>query len=262
MAELFGFLKRKTDEATVPEGTRVYVIGDIHGRADLLNDLHEKIRADAADFPDWRKVLVYIGDYVDRGLQSKEVIDLVLNTSFPDFEPVYLKGNHEALMLDFLGECRDCATWLGNGGKATLYSYGVHLDERLSADARLEEARRRLNEALPPAHRAFLESLRLSHEEGDYLFVHAGIRPRLPLDRQDEHSLLWIRDEFLCSSADHGKVVVHGHSVSWNPEVRQNRIGIDTGAFASGVLTCLVLSGSSRTFLQTQGSARRGSTNV
>jgi len=253
MAGLFAFLKSRPCQASVPERTRVYAIGDIHGRADLLSDLHDLIGVDLAKHAERRNVVVYIGDYVDRGMQSKEVIDLILADRLRNVETVCLKGNHEALMLDFLADSRNFATWLENGGKATLYSYGVRIDDRLPPKERMESVREQLTRNLPPTHLEFLRSLQLSYVEGDYLFVHAGIRPRQPLDRQSENEILWIRDEFLSSSTDHGKVVVHGHSVASAPDVRSNRIGIDTGAFASGVLTCLILDGQNREFLQTGG---------
>ncbi len=252
MSGLFGFLKTKRIEARVPDGARVYAIGDIHGRADLLTELHDMIRADASDHAGLRKVLVYIGDYVDRGLQSKEVIDIVIDRPLAGFEVVPLKGNHEDLMLDFLEDTRNADIWLANGGKATLYSYGVQSDGNVASDERLEAARKLLLEKVPKRHLEFLNDLSPWHIEGDYLFVHAGIRPRVSLDDQDHREMLWIRDEFLSSNADHGKMVVHGHSISWEPEIKKNRIGIDTGAFASGVLTCLVLQQTERTFLHTK----------
>ncbi len=252
MSGLFGFLKPKRIEARVPDGTRVYAIGDIHGRADLLTELHDMIRADAARHSDLHKVLVYIGDYVDRGLQSKEVIDIVIDQSPPGFEVVRLKGNHEDLMLDFLEDTRNADIWLANGGKATLYSYGVHADGDMAPDERLEAARKLLLEKTPTRHLEFLNNLSPWHIEGDYLFVHAGVRPRVSLEDQEVQELYWIRDEFLSSNADHGKTVVHGHSISWEPEIKKNRIGIDTGAYASGVLTCLVLQEAERTFLHTK----------
>jgi serine/threonine protein phosphatase 1 len=255
MFGLFGFLKPKRIEARVPDGTRVYAIGDIHGRVDLLTELHEMIQADSARHAGLRKVLVYIGDYVDRGLQSKEVIDLISDRPLAGFEIVHLKGNHEDLMLDFLEDTQNADIWLENGGKATLYSYGVGTDGNAASDERLEAARKLLQENVPKRHLEFLNNLSPWHIEGDYLFVHAGIRPRVSLDDQDDREMLWIRDEFLSSNADHGKTVVHGHSITWKPEIKKNRIGIDTGAFASGILTCLVLQESEQTFLHTDTDA-------
>ncbi len=253
------FSRTKTAEPkplprAVPDDTRVYAVGDIHGRADLLTALHDRIRDDAAKSAAGRKVAVYLGDYVDRGNESKQVIDLLLDPPLEGFESVHLKGNHEAFMLDFLSDPLVAQVWIANGGGATLASYGVeygHLTGRPLGTEELDELRLALIEALPARHREFLDDLALYHREGDYLFVHAGIRPGVPIERQDEEDLVWIRDEFLDSPADHGFVVVHGHTIEWNPAVRPNRIGIDTGAFASGTLTALVLEGEERDFLHT-----------
>jgi serine/threonine protein phosphatase 1 len=236
----------------VPDDARVYAIGDIHGRVDLLADLHRRILDDAQRFAKPRMVIVYVGDYVDRGLQSRAVIDTLLDQPLDGFEAIHLKGNHEAMMLQFLADPRAASGWLEIGGNATLLSYGVKPKEEQSLLKRLAEAQEQLQRNVPAAHLSFLEGLRLHHTEGDYLFVHAGLKPRVPLDEQRERDLLWIRDDFLESTIDHGKTVVHGHSISWDPEVKANRINVDTGAFASGVLTCLVLDGSEISFLQTK----------
>lgn len=236
-------------EAAAPPNTRIYAIGDIHGRADLLADLHRVIRDDAAAHPERDKAVVYVGDYVDRGLQSREVVELLLGEPLQGFEAIHLKGNHEAMMLDFLDDPAVGAGWLEIGGAATLYSYGVSLDSGKPMPERLLEAQDRLRGKLPAGHVDFLRGLRLQHVAGDYLFVHAGVRPGVALERQSEDDLLWIRQDFLESSDDHGKVVVHGHSITWKPEILPNRIGIDTGAFASGTLTCAVLDGTERAFL-------------
>ncbi len=242
--------------ARTPEATRVYAVGDIHGRADLVGRMHKMIRDDAATAAGVRKVVVYLGDYVDRGLFSREVIDLLLDRPLAGFEAVHLKGNHEELMLAFLDDIQVGPTWLMNGGNATLRSYGVDTTVFDYDDAKgLEALQAEIGAALPKRHLDFLNSLDLSHVEGDYLFVHAGVRPGVALDRQRAEDLMWIRAEFTESAADHGKVVVHGHTISWEPEPRDNRIGIDTGAFASGVLTCLVLEGEERQFLTTADGA-------
>jgi serine/threonine protein phosphatase 1 len=238
--------------AKVPEDTRVYAIGDIHGRADLLSDLLETIRKDAARAPERRTVLVTLGDYVDRGDWSRHVIDMLLEDPLPGAELVTLKGNHEELLMRFLEEPEDVARlWIGNGGDATLRSYGIEPSRYLGLADGWQRMSRLLAEALPEAHRRFFEALRLHHAEGGYLFVHAGIRPGVALAEQTAETLLWVRDLFLSSEADHGAVVVHGHTVAWTPEERANRIGIDTGAFMTGRLTCLVLAGEERRFLST-----------
>lgn len=238
---------------TVPAGTRVYAIGDSHGCVERLRALRQAILADrdappAAGPPVTRWVMVYLGDYVDRGPDPRGVIDLLLNDPLPGFESVHLKGNHEDLMLGVLDEGHAPMTWLVNGGGTTLESYGVDPDEVMRDDRdRLASA---LAARLPAAHLAFLHGLDLSHVEGDYLFVHAGIRPGIPWDAQRTQDLLWIRDAFLDSDADHGKVVVHGHTPSRTPELMPNRIGIDTGACFGGSLTAVVLEGAERRLLQ------------
>jgi serine/threonine protein phosphatase 1 len=236
--------------ARVPEGRRVYAIGDIHGRADLLRRLHLGIAEDAGEGGPADNLILYVGDLVDRGPDSNGVIDAVMAAAPAGFRKLCLLGNHEAMMLEFLDDIGIGMSWALNGGVATLASYGVG---SLSHDTEREWRRvqRELAAAIPERQLAFLRGLPLRHVEGDYLFAHAGVRPGIALDRQDRDDLLWIREEFLDSAADHGKVVVHGHTVTREVEVRPNRIGIDTGAYATGRLTCLVLAGTTRTLLQT-----------
>ncbi|MHA1570643.1 MAG: metallophosphoesterase, partial [Alphaproteobacteria bacterium] len=195
--------------------------------------------------------LVYIGDYVDRGYESRAVIDHLLAPTLPGFERVTLKGNHEEFILQFLegGDVADM--WLVNGGRETLMSYGVMMPPGIEREEQVEAARQKFREAFPPTHKEFLESLALTHNVGGYLFVHAGIRPGVALDAQEPADLLWIREAFLNSTAAHGAVIVHGHTPVGEPEVQSNRIGIDTGAFATGHLTCVVLEGTSQSFLAT-----------
>ena len=253
LSRLFGARERFRQilSPRVPKAARIYAIGDIHGRADLLADMHGKIARDAARHRAGRKLIVYLGDYIDRGLESRQVIEILLNQPVPGFEAVYLKGNHEDFMLRFLDDRSVGASWLMNGGNATLYSYGVGIVDDADADVRLRQLQADLLSALPAAHLAFLRELALYHIEGDYLFVHAGLRPGVPLDAQRPEDLMWIREEFLSATAPHEKVVVHGHSISWDPDVHSNRICIDTGAYASGNLTSLVLEGGTRNFLHT-----------
>lgn len=242
-------------EAALPPDTRVYAIGDIHGRADLLRRLHAMIAEDAARAAEREKVAVYLGDYIDRGLESRAVIDLLIDAPPAGVKPVRLKGNHEAMLLRFLEDASVGPAWIAYGGAETLFSYGVAPPSPADEADGFEAARRALAERLPERHRAFLAALPLAHRIGDYFFVHAGIRPGVPIEDQDEDDLLWIRDPFLHSNADHGCVVVHGHSIRREVEFRPNRIGVDTGAFATGVLTALVLAGDRRDILQT-GQAR------
>ncbi len=243
-------------DPSVPDGTRIYAIGDVHGRLDLLRLLHDSILAHAAYAPAARKVMVYLGDYVDRGPESREIIDLLLAGPLPGFETVYLKGNHEDFMLEFLDDPGIGPSWLFNGGEATLESYGLAAKLTAPRSARdILATQEAFAAALPANHLKFLRGLRLSHVVGDYLFVHAGIRPGLALSTQNPHDLMWIREEFLDSADRHDKFVVHGHTITWEPHIAPNRIGIDTGAFVSGVLTCLVLEGTTRDFLHTSGPA-------
>ncbi|HEX9648265.1 MAG TPA: metallophosphoesterase family protein [Alphaproteobacteria bacterium] len=230
-----------------PAGTRIYAIGDIHGRADLLGELYRLIAADAAAVRGaGRRVVVHIGDYIDRGPDSRGVIELCLAHPLAGFLPVYLKGNHEQMMLDYLDGRNDGRLWVMNGGGETLTSYGIDPETTLGPPVRAA-----LTSALPEGHRAFLDHLALSARFGDYLFVHAGIDPERAIDDQDEDDMIWIRQPFLSSTTDFGCVVVHGHTITRAPAVRANRIGIDTGAFGSGVLTALVLDGADRAFLHT-----------
>ena len=242
---------RVAPPARVPDGTRVYAIGDIHGRADLLAALHQKIRADAAGAGTSRLVLVHLGDYVDRGPESRQVLDMLASQPLDGFETVNLKGNHEDFMLVFLDTGALGPEWLMNGGSATLKSYDIGMFSLLFGDSGIERLRNRLAKALPPAHDGFLRGLTLYHQEGDYVFVHAGIRPGIPLEAQDEYDLMWIRHDFLQCDDDFGRIVVHGHSIRPKPDEQANRIGIDTGAYQSNRLTCLVLEGDSRRFLST-----------
>jgi len=230
-------------------GRRLYCIGDIHGRVDLLQALHQRIAEDSEGF-DGDKTVVYLGDYIDRGMHSREVMDELLSSPLGGFEAVHLLGNHERTLLDFLRYPEQAAGWLAWGGRETLASYGVSLppDFRQPDIVALRDM---LQEQIDPQHLEFLRSMPLTHAAGDYLFVHAGIRPGVPLQEQSDSDLLWIRRDFTESTESHGCVVVHGHSISEEVEMLPNRIGIDTGAFYTGVLTCLVLEGGERRLLQT-----------
>jgi serine/threonine protein phosphatase 1 len=224
----------------MPPGTVVYAVGDVHGCLAELRELEGFVREDAARRDASRRVIVYLGDYVDRGPDSAGVVRHLLERPPPGFEAVHLMGNHERMMLDFLADPADGAGWLANGGVATLASYGIAFDRWAPRYAEsLGAAAAALARALPPAERRFLETLRLTHREGGALFVHAGIRPGVALADQDEEDLLSIRGEFLNSDADHGAVVVHGHTPTEAPEFRRNRVGIDTGACYGRALTAL-----------------------
>jgi serine/threonine protein phosphatase 1 len=238
-----------TAASPLPEPARVYAIGDIHGRLDLLDRMIGEISRDLRANPARDCLTVTIGDYVDRGPDSRGVLDRLARNPFPTaFMP--LKGNHEALFETFLRDPSTAADWRQFGGLETLNSYGVDVgpvmrgrDYRRAADA--------LWQVLPQAHIDFLASLGLWLVVGRYFLCHAGVRPSVPLQRQREQDLLWIRREFLASKADFGKIIVHGHTPRDAPEILPNRINIDTGAFMTGRLTCAVLEGERVRFLST-----------
>lgn len=234
-----------------PTATRVYAVGDVHGHLDLLSQMRDMISEDVKADRRERNVIVYLGDYIDRGPDSRGVVELLLNEPLVGIEEIHLKGNHEDFMLQFLDDPLIGEQWYLNGGDTTLASYGVERTVMTEGSDRFIAVRDRLRSKLPVEHLAFLRSLAMYHVEGDYLFVHAGIRPGRPMEKQEAHDVMWIRGEFLSSDADHGYCVVHGHSISPEPELRRNRIGIDTGAFYTGRLTGLVLDGAEGRFLRT-----------
>lgn len=241
--------RSKRDNATRPGGAgRIYAVGDIHGRLDLLRALCARIEDDAAD-ADGPSTLVFLGDYVDRGPDSAGVIDFLLDLD-PRFNPVFLKGNHEDLWKRFLDEPEIGPTWFDTGGVMTVVSYGIR-DGLSGRAADFAAIAARLREAMPAAHHAFLDGLALSHRAGDYVFAHAGIRPRVPVERQDPQDLMWIRREFLGAGEFGGLCVVHGHSQVADAVDLPHRIAVDTGAYHSGRLTCVVLDGENRRFMST-----------
>jgi len=234
------------------DGRLIYAVGDIHGRADLLRALMVSIRADAAmralETP---PVLVFVGDYVDRGSGSREVIDILIELQAdPRFEVRTLKGNHEDVLLDFLKDARCGPAWAGFGGLETLRSYGAQAPQPRARHGEWKEAQRALAAALPHSHQVFLARLELMAIYGDYAFVHAGVRAGAPLGAQSERDLLWIREEFLQTTERFEKVIVHGHTPDVEPFLGAHRIGVDTGAYATGVLTAVRLMDSGRRIIQ------------
>ena len=215
------------------DGLVLYAIGDIHGRADLLEAAHQRIDADHCASSGSRKVEICLGDYVDRGPDSARVVQLLLDRA-RTHEIVPLRGNHEQVLLQFLAEEAGLSDWAPLGGLSTLVSYGV--DPR---DLRSSEARSIFSAALPREHLAFFMRTWAHCQFGRYLFVHAGIRPGVAIDRQVDADLLWIRDEFLAWRDAFDWVVVHGHTPVEEPELLHNRINIDTGAFITNRLTIL-----------------------
>ncbi len=251
-ARIKRFFAGERSPPQVPKGRRIYAIGDVHGRLDLFEELLRRIEQDRLNWNGQTEV-VLLGDYIDRGPQSAQLLDLI-SGSLPDWAHwTILRGNHEQAMLDATqGDAnarRVLRIWLDNGGCETLRSYGMPALLAYGDDLDAIEAELRVR--IPLRHLNFLRRLKRTRRVGDYLFVHAGIRPGVPLEAQADRDLLWIRDEFLNCRDDHGYVVVHGHSITPNVDERDNRIGIDTGAYATGRLTALVLEGGTRRYLST-----------
>lgn len=249
LSALRSLFSRKQASRSIPGGRRVYAIGDIHGRLDLFDQLIARIDADRAGT---RPLIILLGDYIDRGPGSAEMLERLSSGALPAWADwLCLKGNHEQAMLEALavGGNRMMERWRNFGGRDTMRSYRV--PSPLSFGDDMDALRVDLLERVPQRHLDWLRGLPLSHRVGDYLFVHAGIRPGIALDAQDPVDLMWIREEFLTSRVDHGCVVVHGHSIKPAVDERPNRIGIDTGAYKSGRLTALALDGATRRYLAT-----------
>ena len=233
----------------MPEGLRVYAIGDIHGRLDLLTQMARQIADDLVATPDCTPQGVLLGDYIDRGPQSAAVLEYLSSERFP--APfTALRGNHEHMLLHFLDNARFMEFWRSYGGIETVHSFGID-PQRARDPQHFEEARQQLIAALPAASLRFVETTTFRYALGDYFFCHAGVRPGVQLAAQKEEDLISVREPFISSRADHGKIIVHGHTPVERPEVHANRINIDTGAYMTGTLTCLVLEGSMRRFLCT-----------
>lgn len=237
-----------TPRPQIPVGQRVYAVGDVHGRLDLLLPLLAHIRADTAARRPQDTHVIMLGDLVDRGPYSAETIEFMASMQ-PSFATFHcLMGNHEEAMLRAMDPAADPTEnlWLKFGGYETLASYGVPvamLGEELPP-AQI------LRNYIPERHRLFIEHLPDSLRFGDYLFVHAGVRPGLPLSVQDSADMRWIREEFLDYRGDLGAYVIHGHTITTEPAIHANRLGIDTGAYRSGVLTALGLEGDQRWFIR------------
>jgi serine/threonine protein phosphatase 1 len=238
---MFGLRRQKSKRPILPEGIRIYAIGDIHGRVDLLEELLARIEADSADFARNRMLLIFIGDYIDRGPASRQVVECLIERSKTQ-QMLFLRGNHETYITEFLHDPAVLSEWRQFGGLETLVSYGLKpsLTPPPAEELKLATA---LANALPASHGKFFRNLATSFTLGDFFFVHAGVRPRVPLDQQHEDDLLWIRDEFLLYEEDFGKLIIHGHTPVSEPDIRPNRINIDTGAYATGRLTGIVIEG-------------------
>ena len=250
--ELIGMLQilKKTPwrkHPRIPTGLRFYVVGDIHGRADALRNVFSRIDADRAAWQFKRPVQIFLGDYVDRGPASREVLELLSERSHM-YETVLLRGNHEVMFLEFFGNPAMLDLWRQNGGLQTLISYGLKPSLRPNAEEQRELAEN-LAIRVPRAHRQFIAAMPTSFSCGDFFFVHAGVRPGTPLKEQKEEDLLWIREDFLLHERDFEKVIVHGHTPVLEPDVRSNRINLDLGAYATGKLACMVIEGGTIAFI-------------
>jgi serine/threonine protein phosphatase 1 len=240
----FAFFRRrniKEQPRALPPGLRIYAIGDVHGRLDCLLMMDAAIRRDWARRTTENALVIFLGDYIDRGSDSRDVINILKQRGFAGLPARFLMGNHEDAMLSFLEDARIGPAWTSFGGFATLASYGVKPIGGGDQN-RMEQLRNGLIQNLPDSHLDFLRSLELWIELGDYLFVHAGIRPGRALADQRREDLLTIREPFFAASSLPWRVV-HGHTVIDKPVLLPHRISIDTGAYASGVLTCAVIEG-------------------
>ncbi len=231
-----------------PDKLRVYAIGDVHGRLDLLQEMHRLIHMENLKSPPFDWIVVHLGDYVDRGLQSCGVINFLINGQRKNHRMLALAGNHDVGFVDFLETGDTYGLFARYGGRQTGLSYGVNID--FSNDLSIASGRNALRAAVPTAHVDFLRRLPRSMVFGDFFFCHAGIRPGIELDRQDPEDLIWIRSEFLDNTTPHSKVVVHGHTPATEVEIRQNRVNLDTGAYASGRLSAIMIDGQNKSFLE------------
>ncbi|MDX2028944.1 MAG: metallophosphoesterase family protein [Alphaproteobacteria bacterium] len=239
-----------TSSPSLPEGIRLYAVGDVHGRLDLLKQLLAKIDEDAKTAKGPVKK-IFLGDYIDRGLHSCQIIDYLIDWRAKEKEPpIFLMGNHEQVMRQLLRDSDPglLGDWFQFGGRETLLSYGLS-PAKLTENP--TEVLKEMASKVPPAHVDFLENLELSATYGDYFFCHAGVRPGVALESQNEQDLVWIRYEFLNHKDSFGKVVVHGHTITFEAEFCPNRISIDTGAYATGCLTALALEGTKQWLIQT-----------
>lgn len=252
---MLGFQSRR-GEPTGARGYRAYVVGDVHGRLDLLEDLLAKVHAELQHHPARKTLLVFVGDLIDRGPSSAQVIERLRTYRRPGIQTVFLLGNHEEVLLRIIGGESELITkWRWFGGSECLQSYGV--DPAQFARLGEPDALAAVRASIPQEHVEFLETFADSCRFGDYLFVHAGIRPGVQLELQTQSDLRWIREPFLFNETDHGFVVVHGHTITDDVQDLPNRIGIDTGAYRTGVLTALAIEGDEHWFVDTRAAVSR-----
>jgi serine/threonine protein phosphatase 1 len=225
----------------IPDGICIYAISDIHGCVDQLRRIFAAIDHHLSRSKPKRAIHVFLGDYIDRGPQSAQTIDLLIERG-KHYECIFLKGNHEAMLFDLLRDPKQFDLWKQYGGLQTLLSYGLTPQAKPDLEKQVLLVKT-FARTIPRHHRHFFNSLRPSYSLGDFFFAHAGVKPGVPLAQQKQQDLLWIRDEFLISEANFGKYVVHGHTPVAKPDIRPNRINIDTGAYATGTLTLLTIQG-------------------
>lgn len=239
------------DTATLPDGLRVYAIGDIHGRRDLLDQLLEQIKEDDSSRADADTHIVFLGDLMDRGPDSSGVIDRAMELSQARRDNVhFLMGNHEEVYLAAAtGDEKLVRFFCKIGGRETILSYDITPQDYNALS--MEELAERMPVLLPPHHVEFVSGFKDRIVVGDYAFVHAGVRPGVPIEEQQPKDLRWIREDFIIDDTPHDKLIVHGHTITDDVEECSNRIGIDTGAYMSGMLTALGLEGGNRWYLKT-----------
>lgn len=240
-----GALLENVRGVSAPPGEAIYAIGDVHGQLSLLEKLLDKIDSDVQTLPQGTKpVIVFLGDYIDRGLQSKQVIDLLIGERLESYETIFIAGNHEEALLNFTSEPSFGARWASFGGAETLFSYGVTPPLRTNDnESDWVEAWKEFKTQIPDDHMRFFASLQHYHIRGDFIFVHAGLRPGVAFSDQKPQDMMWIRDRFLKDKAEFSKLVVHGHTPSRYPELDHRRMGLDTGAYSTGILTAARMMG-------------------
>jgi serine/threonine protein phosphatase 1 len=247
---MFGMSRSRSDLPRGPRGQRAYVVGDVHGRLDLLEQLLDQIHRDLDARRPHKASVAFLGDLIDRGPSSAQVVERLRTYRHGEVRPIFLLGNHEEVLLRLVGGETDLIPgWLRFGGAQCLESYGA--DPQAIAAAPPEVALASIRQTIPAKHIEFLRGFADTCRFGDYLFVHAGIRPGIELDRQRQSDLRWIREPFLLDDSDHGFVVVHGHTISNGVDERPNRVGIDTGAYRTGTLTALAIEDDRRWYLDT-----------
>ena len=235
-------MKVSLGESGTPDNTRIYAIGDVHGHVDLLEKLYQKITADLNQSPVPQYKIVFLGDYIDRGPDSAGCVEYLINLTDGNKDVVCLKGNHEDKLEKFLRNPLSTAdSFFTYGGVETAESYNVSMAGYRGEKEKTIQICEELNSRIPAHHKEFYAKLVTEVSFGDYLFVHAGVRPGVPLDQQSSHDLMWIRYEFIAHRGYYEKVIVHGHTPAFPMEILPNRINVDTHAYDTGVLSCIVL---------------------